>query len=243
MPTIVDHALVVIVGVVAPGVGVLRARSLLRSMKGGESASRSGVYVQTMMAQWLMLGLVVGVWMWFDRPLVVLGLGAPEGAAFWATAVIVAASLAVFAGQIRSVRRDAAAAARLREQVARLEPILPRSPRELRLFLALGVSAGVCEEVFYRGYLLWWGQAIGAPIWAAVAISAALFGAAHAYQGADGALRVFGLGVVFGAIAWLTGSIWIPIVAHGLIDIAAGLASYIALQRAEAGASDEAGSV
>lgn len=106
------------------------------------------------------------------------------------------------------------------QQVLRL---LPRTVRERRAFLRLALTAGVCEEALYRGFLLacyvaWAGGASG---WELVLVAAVSFGVAHLYQGGWGMLAT---GVLGGCLAILyvgTGSLLLPVLYHALIDIRA----------------------
>ena len=103
-----------------------------------------------------------------------------------------------------------------------LRQLLPRSPQERRVFGVLSVAAGVGEEIAYRGYALsMLIPMLGVP-GAAVATSV-VFGVLHGYQGLLGIVRT---GVMGGMLAWgllASGSLWPPIAAHALIDLAAGL--------------------
>jgi uncharacterized protein len=83
--------------------------------------------------------------------------------------------------------------------------------------------AAVGEEVGYRGYLLTRAaQALGgsrAAWWAAVGLSAVLFGYGHYYKGPAGVLDSAVAGVILGAAYLLARrNLWAPILAHGLID-------------------------
>ena len=60
------------------------------------------------------------------------------------------------------------------------------------------------------------------PMWAVVVVSSVAFGLGHSYQGAGGMVRVTLIGLVFGALYVFTGSIWIPIVAHVILDVLQG---------------------
>lgn len=111
-----------------------------------------------------------------------------------------------------------------REQAARLESIsffLPRTREERRWFAALSVTVGVCEEIIFRGFLIryllavapWLGLA-GAAVGAA-----AIFGIDHGYQGWTGVLSTGFLALVFTALLFLTGTLWVPIVVHALLDL------------------------
>ncbi|RMH25786.1 MAG: CPBP family intramembrane metalloprotease [Planctomycetota bacterium] len=235
MPTVFDHALAVVFGVAVPALGVWRARSLMRRWDAGGAISRTRVYAETLAVQWLMAGLIVAWWAWSGRPWITLSVGAPAGALVWIILGVVGLAGVGFAVQVARVRASDEARRRVRGQLGAVAPILPRTPGELRLFLTLGATAGVCEELLYRGYLMWWAVSLGSPVWLAVLVTAALFGAGHAYQGVDGAMRIFALGVVFGVIVTLTQSIWVAAAAHVLIDVASGVTAYLALGSGPAG--------
>jgi len=88
---------------------------------------------------------------------------------------------------------------------------------------ALSVSAGVAEEVLFRGYFqrqfaAWTGSA-----WAALALQAVLFGASHGYQGLDASLRITLVGAIFGALALWRRSLRPGIIAHAWTDVASGV--------------------
>lgn len=101
--------------------------------------------------------------------------------------------------------------------------MLPRTPREQILFALVSISAGICEEIIYRGFLLRylhsdpWGLSLG---WSLLA-SAAIFGLAHAGQGAKGMLGTGLIGLVLGWLYLASGSLLIPIIVHALIDLRA----------------------
>ena len=60
------------------------------------------------------------------------------------------------------------------------------------------------------------------PPWAAGIISAVGFGLAHSYQGKAQVPQVIAVGAVFTLLYFLTGSVWVPIVVHALVDILQG---------------------
>jgi membrane protease YdiL (CAAX protease family) len=99
--------------------------------------------------------------------------------------------------------------------------LLPRTARERRLFTLVGLTAGVCEEWLYRGFLLAVGSALtgGLPDWALVGGAAVAFGLAHAYQGLVGIVTTGVLGGVMAALYLGTGSLLLPVVLHAVIDL------------------------
>ena len=101
--------------------------------------------------------------------------------------------------------------------------LIPRTPREKRLFASLSVVAGLGEEVAYRGYLLSTLELLGLGHWMAAVASSAAFGLLHAYQGAAGILRTGLTGLVLVLPVFATGSLIPSILAHACINLIAGL--------------------
>ncbi|WNV77369.1 CPBP family intramembrane glutamic endopeptidase [Geodermatophilus sp. DSM 44513] len=99
--------------------------------------------------------------------------------------------------------------------------LLPRTPAERRLFTVVGVTAGVCEEWLYRGFLLAVVAAVGGgpstPV--LVVVGAVAFGLAHAYQGVAGVVTTGVLGGVMAALYLGTGSLLLPVLLHALVDL------------------------
>lgn len=94
-----------------------------------------------------------------------------------------------------------------------------RKQSPLLILAAFALAPAICEEFFFRGYLL------GAlksrwPAWAAIAATAALFGVFHLSVGGIAAMeRVITstfLGLVLGWLCWQAGSIWPGVVTHTL---------------------------
>jgi len=101
--------------------------------------------------------------------------------------------------------------------------LLPRTGREKRLFAGLSLSAGVGEELAFRGYALAALQLLFLPPWTAAVATSAAFGMMHAYQGMAGILRTALVGVVLAGSVLQTGSLLPAMAAHALVDLGAGL--------------------
>jgi membrane protease YdiL (CAAX protease family) len=91
---------------------------------------------------------------------------------------------------------------------------------------AMIVGAGFGEETVFRGWLFErFGKLFGSSAWAKasiVAITAALFGAAHySLQGFAGVEQATIVGLVLGTIVAITGRIWFAVVAHAAFDLTA----------------------
>lgn len=102
-------------------------------------------------------------------------------------------------------------------------PLLPTTGVELAAWLVVASSTGFCEEVVYRGYLQTQFAAFTRRTWAGVAVQAALFGIAHADQGADAMARVTVYAALLGWVAARRRSLMPCIVAHIGIDLAAAM--------------------
>jgi membrane protease YdiL (CAAX protease family) len=96
--------------------------------------------------------------------------------------------------------------------------MLPHPGIELTLWIALSVSAGICEETIFRGYLQRQFMALTKSAPAGILLSAAAFGAAHAYQGFRMAILIGLYGAMFGILAYWRGSVRPGMIAHAWND-------------------------
>ena len=100
--------------------------------------------------------------------------------------------------------------------------LIPATAREkMWAVFALAPTAGFCEEFIYRGFLLvefnQWFHSM-ACAWVASSI---VFGFAHVYQGASGALRAAALGALLAYPVIHLGSLYPSMAAHFVIDAVA----------------------
>lgn len=101
--------------------------------------------------------------------------------------------------------------------------VMPATRREKGLFAVLAGTAGVSEEVVFRGFLPGFIIPLSASYLLAALPVAVLFGFLHAYQGPHGIARAAVLGGILAAgVAW-TGSLWPSIFAHAALDLLFGL--------------------
>ena len=104
-----------------------------------------------------------------------------------------------------------------------LHNMLPRGGVEIALYLLVALTAALCEEFIYRGYLqqqfiAWTGSAA-----AGVLLQSFVFGICHAYQGSAMVLTISVYGALFGLLALWRRSLLPCMIAHFLQDGIGGL--------------------
>lgn len=221
-PSYWDHAFVLLLLTAIPLYGRFEHRRLVKRLTAGGFASKVELYRTSMLAQWVLAAALLTLWWAHGRSASALGitLRADDGAALGA--VVVAAGLAVLALQRFLVRRlDASGRRRLRAQFAGTRALLPEDDREHRWFRAMAVTAGVCEELLYRGFLIpYCAHFAGAPL--GILLAAGLFGLGHLYQGPRGVAKTFLVGVAAGLLYVETGSLLWPMLLHAALDLQGG---------------------
>ncbi len=101
--------------------------------------------------------------------------------------------------------------------------MLPRSVKEKRWFVVCAITAGIGEEVAYRGFLMYLIDSVFLDLNTYIVLAAAsiIFGLMHVYQGVSGIIRTGLTGLLIGALYVSSGSLWLPIALHFTIDFAA----------------------
>jgi CAAX protease family protein len=210
MPNLLDHIIAGLLLVVWPLV--------MSRCKVPRPEERLADYKLAVAVQWSHVALLVGVWVLGARSWEALGLGLNVG---WGLATVLAVFLAIalyMVLQLRSVVRDPAVAQAFRRQFEGLEGLLPQTPAEVRWFRVLAITAGICEELMYRGFLILYLSTWMSP-WVAAGVAGLAFGAAHLYQGPRFALPIVGVGMAMGALYLIGGSLWVPMILHAWGDL------------------------
>jgi len=217
-----DHLLTIVLIVLFPLYATRSYRTFAAKVRAGARDARVTEYRVTMAIEWALLVATLGVWSLAGRGWASLGLAVPAGSRTLAGLGLTVLALALLMVQWRAVQglRDDGLEA-LRRQLSDARDLLPATDREHANFRALCFTAGICEEVLYRGYLIaYLGVWLGA--WPAMLAAAVVFGAAHAYQGRSGILKTGLVGLVMGALFLFTGSLLWPMILHVAVDLQGG---------------------
>jgi membrane protease YdiL (CAAX protease family) len=102
-----------------------------------------------------------------------------------------------------------------------IEMLIPTETSGKILWVVVSFTAGFCEEIAFRGYLMTRIRLLfNLPNWAIpVLVSSLVFGACHAYQGWPGFIVITAYGVMFALLYIRTKSLWPCIIAHSLQDL------------------------
>jgi membrane protease YdiL (CAAX protease family) len=227
-PSFLDHLIAFVLIGVLPLVARWTYPRNAEKMR-ADPETRLSSYRWTVMQQWAFVAVVLGVWFAYDRDWAAIGLVVPSGIQTYVGIAITVAVVIALRVQLAQVRRGGEASrAALRAQLGSTDALMPRNAREMRWFGAMSVTAGVCEEVLFRGFLIAY-LATLVGTWPAVVAAAAVFGFAHLYQGGANALK----GAVFALLAGILylgcGSLLWPMIAHAAIDITGGMLGRLAM--------------
>lgn len=244
-PSLADHLLVLLFGWGLPLLSSLQGRKALRSIRFSEPVRRR-FFLSNSLTLALFAGIVILAWYVQGRPFAEMGFRMPAPSpAMDAALLLTVALMAIYAIDLwRGVRR----AYRHREERTEMlgrTPFLPRHPRELPIYVLMCASAGIFEEIIYRGFMVTYflpepnGRS-GWP-WLAVTVPALLFGMAHHYQGWQAMGKVIVLSMLLALVFILGGSLWWVMAVHFGIDLAAGLATMGVMRKADEDAPNDEG--
>jgi hypothetical protein len=119
---------------------------------------------------------------------------------------------------------------RIRSMGAGVLALTPHGAIEVSLWIAVAVSAGICEETIFRGYLQRQLIVMTRSRTAGVVLAAAIFGLAHLYQGWRMAIVIGFYGLMFGVLAYWRRTVRPGMIAHAWHDALSGVVYSILLR-------------
>jgi uncharacterized protein len=193
-----------------PALLVAQARQLAEL----EALPRRAAYLSSMASLWLLAAVTVAAVYLSNATMADIGfVGLPlPSFAIWTGALTVAGIGIMFIFRYAGFREG-----------TMVRELMPVSRQERGLFVALSLTAGITEEIVFRGFLLYALLLATASLPLAVLLSSGVFGMVHAYQHPVGVLRAALLGALLAVPLLVEGSIYPAIAAHALIDVLAGL--------------------
>ena len=200
-------------------------RDGMRRKAGEEVRSSLAAMAETIALLWLLCAACLTAWLASGRTLDALGLGPGEG---WRALIAWALGAGGAVWLLADTRRTLASGERREKLAAQMQAAGGlgyfdlRTPREAGVFQTMAVTAGLTEEIIFRGFALLT-LTLVLPLWAAALVSAAIFILFHAYQGAAGMLRITPITVVLTALVMVGGTLWPAILVHIVVDMVGGM--------------------
>ena len=229
-PNVIDHALALIILVALPIYGYLNFPAVKRKLAEDKPGVRIRLYRRTMTWQWSLVALTVGAWLAAGRSLPQLGFALPSGWGAWVAGLFAATIIGLMSAQLLALPKHPDVHDAVLKQLEGAAPFLPRNAAEHSWFSGVAVTAGVCEEILFRGFCLAYVGAWAGPLWA-VLVTSVVFGLGHLYQGPRGAVKTGVAGLIAGGMFVASGTLWLPIALHVFVDIHGGLVYRVVRRR------------
>ena len=215
-------SLLLVLTAAMPVIGVWDYRRFVRGLSEGRKNARLETYLWAIALQWILTLGFLAWWFLSGGELAPLRLRPVAQGWQWLAIAAGLAALAAIVLQTATVLRSPQKLEQVRDQAGELSQIAPRTPAEARVFTLLSLTAGICEEILYRGLLLAV-LTVAVGTWPAVVLSTAVFGLGHAYQGWLGIGKTSAVGLALALLAIGSGSLFLPIVLHAVGDLTGGL--------------------
>jgi len=189
-------------------------------MRAAQNPHRAAMYILTILWEWAVVAyiawgahrhgsslreLIGGRWNSLKAVLKDAGIAA----GFWLIAIVVLFCTAVALGATKP------------GQSVRF--LLPQNRLEIFLWILTAATAGICEEIIFRGYFQKQFHAWTGNVSAGVLLSSAAFGMGHVYQSGKSAVIIGVYGLLFGILAEFRKSLRPGMMAHAWHDGFAGL--------------------
>lgn len=233
-----DFTFTLAIAVVWPAMALHQHRGYQARVRAGVPGARLAAYATGVITQWLLVATVVALWIHLARQWSDIGLARPAGWQGWAATSIALVLGGLLLAQSAMVARRPETHAQVRAAMANYAELLPVGRSDLSGFSALSITAGICEEVLFRGYLAWV-LAHWLGIWGGQGGALLVFGVAHAYLGRGAVVRALLAGAATAGLYLWSGSLIPSMLLHALIDLSSGWLGYIVL--AEDGRKDGEG--
>ena len=215
------HTLIVLVALAAWTVwGKFQADE----MRAAASPDKIGLYARTFVFEWLLFAVALaGVWRhgsplssvlgdrWKSLHQVLIDIGI--AAAFWLCSGFLLFLLS------KLLRTEGLG--------KNMQFMLPHGRLQIAMWIALSITAGICEEAIFRGYFQRQFISFTKNAPAGIALSAAAFGAAHAYQGLRMVVLIALYGSMFGILAHWRKTVRPGMIAHAWQDTLGGIAASV----------------
>ena len=217
-------AIWIMLGVIIIGLPIeseIAQRIFKPAIEKGSPQARFNTYLYSIASLWGLALPILIIWQVEGLDWAALGFQWNWGLSLLGVCVasgLIVAFFALQAWQMYSSARQRRAYSEALRDSGGAHYFMPVTSRDHRVFLGLGVTAGITEEIIFRGFLIWVFSYV-MPIWAAGLVSHFFFTLMHRYQGLAGMVQVFVIGAVITALYLIGGSLWPLISLHIAVDV------------------------
>lgn len=197
---------------------------------------RRAYYRRLLIGEWIPTIALLILWMFLHRPWSALRLAGDTPLHLGLGFAYVVALIILLVFQRRALLGRPDRRARVRKALAYGVALMPHTLPERKLFWAVSATAGICEEIFFRGFLTWYFLGWVGPV-SAVILASVLFGIGHVYLGIAQVPKTAIIGLILALVVSLTGSLWPAILLHAAVDWNSGELGFRILGTADNGAS------
>lgn len=95
------------------------------------------------------------------------------------------------------------------------------------LYVALLIAAPIFEEIFFRGFIYQGLVHTGLRLPGAVVLTALCWSVIHMQYDIYGIIHIFSFGILLGIARWKTGSVYVTILMHALVNLIATIEVYV----------------
>lgn len=239
-PHWVDHILAFVFCIAIPIYGAIQRRKGFPAVS-FNSEQKKRIYIAGSFSLFIMGAAVMVEWLLFKRPVAEIGLTQPRNFQAWWWMIIVFVLIYLIDTMVTLSSKEGID--KTIDDWKKRTPFLPTKSSELPEYFLLCFSAGVFEEIVYRGYLVTycWYLFDGSNYQQllAVFLPAFAFSIAHFYQGGKAVLKIFVLAIFFGYMFIYSGSLLLVMILHFLVDAIGGLLTIKYMKDKDPGVIDQ----
>lgn len=178
---------------------------MLKRQLNVEAGARILYYRTQVLWEWSWVVVLAVILIPITDPLTWIGLTLPDPIGWLILAVLlIGIGLSTFL-----LQRNPRSLAALQRSLESTSVILPTTPTERKWYASTAITAGICEELLYRGFLIHFIYITfpGMDFLFLAIISGIIYGLSRAYQGLKGILQTSLMGFSFAIIYFLSGNL------------------------------------
>lgn len=170
-----------------------------------DATARLLYYRTQVLWEWSWVVVIIIILVLDNRSPTYIGLTLPSFIGW----VILAALVLGIGTSVILLRRNPGALASMQKSLQATSTVLPTTPSERRWFAVAAITAGICEELLYRGFLIRYIRTYfaGLGLLFTCILSGLIYGLGHAYQGRKGLLQTTLNGFSFAILFFLSGNL------------------------------------